>query len=104
MRRLILRSPPAPKKLETPDEHRTAIEFMFATMVEFLNERDAHDGLRRIHMAYDDWLRQQDWYGPSFPDWLPRGHIEKRQSGVAKSRRANQPRDRSASALRARKR
>src|SRR5687768_1540881 len=54
-------------------EELTAIEFLLATLEAFLRERDRHDGLRRIHLAYEAWLRQQDWYTPSSPQWIDLG-------------------------------
>lgn len=50
-----------------PDE----IEFIFATLEAFLAEREAPDGLRRILLAYEAWLRKQEWYGPDSPHWIP---------------------------------
>jgi hypothetical protein len=59
------------KELKSPDDHEAAIEFLFATLEQFLNERDEWGGMRRIYVAYERWLRQQSWYGPSSPDWIP---------------------------------
>ena len=61
----------AVKELKTPDDHKAAIEFLFATLEQFLDERDEWSGMRRIYVAYERWLRRQDWYGPSSPSWIP---------------------------------
>jgi hypothetical protein len=58
-------------ELTTEDAHKRAIEFMFVTLERFLAERDARSGLRRIYLLYESWLRQQEWYTPSSPDWMP---------------------------------
>ena len=59
------------KELKSQDDHNAAIEFLFATLDQFLDERDERDGMRRIYAAYERWLRRQDWYGPSSPHWIP---------------------------------
>jgi hypothetical protein len=59
------------KELKNPDDHKAAIEFLFATLDQFLGERDEWGGMRRIYVAYERWLHRQDWYGPSSPDWIP---------------------------------
>jgi hypothetical protein len=59
------------KELESQDDHKAAIEFLFATLDQFLDERDVSGGVRRVYIAYEHWLRRQDWYGPSSPDWIP---------------------------------
>ena len=50
----------APEKVEM----HTA-QFMNATLEQFVSERDARGGLRRIYAAYEAWLRQQQWYTPA---------------------------------------
>lgn len=66
------------KELKSPDDHKAAIEFLFATLDQFLDERDEFMGLRRIYNAYERWLRRQDWYGPSSPHWIPDDHVGER--------------------------
>src|SRR4051794_6854569 len=39
-----------------------AIELLFCLLEEFTDVRDARDGLRRILMSYERWLRKQEWY------------------------------------------
>ncbi|XXX76289.1 hypothetical protein WMF30_52425 [Sorangium sp. So ce134] len=48
-----------------------AIEFLFDTLEQFLDEREAPSGLRRIYRSYENWLTRQDWYSPLSPDWIP---------------------------------
>ena len=50
---------------------RDEIEFIFTTLEAFLAEREAPDGLRRILLVYEAWLREQEWYGPDSPHWIP---------------------------------
>jgi hypothetical protein len=59
------------KELKSPDNHKAAIEFLFATLDQFLDERDEWGGMRRIYVAYERWLHRQDWYDSSSPDWIP---------------------------------
>ncbi len=59
------------KELKSQDDHNAAIEFLFATLDQFLDERDEWGGMRRVYVAYERWLRRQDWYGPSSPAWIP---------------------------------
>jgi hypothetical protein len=59
------------KEFKSPDDHNAAIEFLFATLDQFLGERDERGGMRRIYVAYERWLRRQDWYEPSSPGWIP---------------------------------
>lgn len=46
------------------------VEFLFAMIDEFLAERYEVDGLRRIFLKYDAWVRRQEWYTPSWPGWF----------------------------------
>jgi len=59
------------KEIKSPDDHKAAIEFLFATLDQFLNERDEWGGMRRIYVAYERWLHRQDWYDSSSPHWIP---------------------------------
>jgi len=47
-----------------------AIEMLFGLLEEFTNARDMPDGLRRIYMNYERWLREQEWYTPQSPQWI----------------------------------
>lgn len=55
----------------TEGAEKRAIEFMFVTLEQFFSERDARGGIRRIYAMYEAWIRQQEWYTPSSPDWIP---------------------------------
>jgi hypothetical protein len=60
----------SPKRAPAGDDGERWVSFLFAVLEAFLSERAS--GARAIFIRYDDWLRSQDWYGPSSPDWLPR--------------------------------
>ena len=61
-------------KKEPPVKHQAAaVEFLLATIETFLHERDHMDGAHRIFASYERWLKEQDWYGPSSPHWIPSG-------------------------------
>lgn len=55
----------------TAQDEKVLVELMFSTIEQFIDERNEHDGLRRIYAKYEAWLRRQDWYGPSSPQWIP---------------------------------
>ena len=55
---------------ENDDKNRAEIEFLMATLDEFLTARSESDGLRRIFFEYERWLKRQRWYAPSSPSWL----------------------------------
>lgn len=57
-------------QLRALDDHRTAIDALFGIISEFLEDRDRANGVRQIYAAYENWLRSQDWYDPSSPDWI----------------------------------
>jgi hypothetical protein len=68
----IVRSGAIPRAtLQTAEDHRAAIDALFGTIEKFLAERDSREGARRIFARYEQWLKRQDWYGPSSPSWLP---------------------------------
>jgi hypothetical protein len=46
------------------------IDELFALLDRFITVRDAHDGLRRIFVQYEGWLRRQDWYTPDSSHWI----------------------------------
>jgi len=52
-------------------KQKRAVESLFGLLEEFWQEWQSDGGLRRIYVKYQEWLRQQDWYGPSSPDWIP---------------------------------
>lgn len=47
-----------------------AIGVLFELVASFLEERQASDGVRRILMTYEGWLRSQRWYQPGHPAWI----------------------------------
>lgn len=55
----------------SPTDHAGEVAFLLATLDEFLSERARRGGLRRIFSAYEAWLRQQAWYTPESPQWIP---------------------------------
>ncbi len=49
-----------------------AIDFLFRTIAQFDDDRSKPEGLRRIYLEYERWLRTQEWYTPDSPGWLER--------------------------------
>ena len=49
---------------------RHAIDVMFRLIGEFDDARGNQDGLRKIYLEHERWLRSQEWYGPQSPDWI----------------------------------
>ena len=60
---LMAKSPPV-----GDDRDRAEIEYLMATLDEFLTERSEWDALRRIYAKHQNWLRKQSWYRPENPD------------------------------------
>ena len=52
------------------DNQKRSVESLFALLETFLQERESPNGLRRIFVRYGEWLKRQDWYGPSAPQWI----------------------------------
>ena len=52
------------------DNQKRAVESLFGLLEAFWQEREASEGLRRIYRQYEEWLKRQDWYGPSCPQWI----------------------------------
>jgi len=64
------------------------VAFLFATLEEFVAERERRGGIRSIFVRYDDWLRAQEWYGPDSPDGQPRsGDALSKELGEAARRK-----------------
>ncbi len=42
---------------------------VFAIVQAYLNYR-SKQGLRRVYLEYENWLREQDWYSPNDPLWF----------------------------------
>lgn len=47
-----------------------AAVFILRTLDEYHQVRSAPDGLRRVYLAYEKWLKRQSWYGPDSSQWL----------------------------------
>jgi len=47
-----------------------AINTLFELIREFTDVKRRHDGLRRIFLEYEAWLRRQSWYDPASPSWF----------------------------------
>jgi hypothetical protein len=54
-------------------DDKLSIARLFATLDEFVALRTADGGLRRIYVHYERWLRTQDWYTPTSPNWIAEG-------------------------------
>jgi hypothetical protein len=52
------------------DADKQAIETLFELVAEFDHTRSAPDGLRKIFLDYEAWLRRQSWYTPKSPHWI----------------------------------
>lgn len=44
------------------DKQQQAIEVLFKLLCEFDDIRQTRDGIRRIYVEYEQWLRNQPWY------------------------------------------
>lgn len=60
-------SDPSARARESPQE---AIDALFRLVREFSSARAEPDGMRRILLSYEGWLRRQDWYTPDSPGWV----------------------------------
>jgi hypothetical protein len=57
----------------TPETEKHAIDVLFRTIFEFDDYRSKANGLRRIYLEYEHWLRGQDWYDKDSPQWVDPG-------------------------------
>lgn len=53
-----------------PGAEKLAIDTLFGLVAEFDCLRSGPDGLRRIFLDYETWLRRQSWYTPNSPHWV----------------------------------
>jgi hypothetical protein len=60
----------ASNQLLQAEQQKRAVESLFQLLEAFLQEKNSPDGLRRIFISYEEWLKHQDWYGPSSPSWI----------------------------------
>jgi hypothetical protein len=73
---------------ENPDEvvqhsaaaDKQAIDALFRLIIEFDEDRSMPDGMRKIFLAYERWLRDQEWYEPGSPGWIDSPHQPDRRS------------------------
>jgi hypothetical protein len=49
------------ERKQTLEGQKKAVEFLFSLLEEFMAERDEY-GVRRVYVAYEQWLREQSWY------------------------------------------
>jgi hypothetical protein len=61
----------AKEKSSGVDQGHVVVEALFTIIENFVQAHSQRGGTRRIFVAYDQWLRRQEWYGPSSADWLP---------------------------------
>jgi hypothetical protein len=58
-------------ELAKPGNQKVAVDALFELLETFMQERQSPEGLRRIFVRYEAWLKRQEWYVPSSPQWLP---------------------------------
>lgn len=46
------------------DENLAAIQLLYDTLQEYMNDRSKPHGVRRIFVRYQRWIEQQEWYSP----------------------------------------
>jgi hypothetical protein len=49
-----------------------AIKCLIKSLNDFWRDRSDSNGMRRIYCSYENWLAQQSWYTPTWPDWIDR--------------------------------
>jgi len=59
----------APVRLSAELE-KQAIDSLFRIIGEFDDQRRKPEGLRKVYLDYERWLRTQDWYDADSPYWL----------------------------------
>ena len=59
----------APVRL-SDEMHKQAIDSLFRIIAEFDDLRRMPDGLRKVYLDYERWLRTQSWYDADSPQWL----------------------------------
>lgn len=53
-----------PEDVQAEADSAKSISGLFALLEEYFDARQAHDGLRKIYVQYQDWLRRQQWHIP----------------------------------------
>ena len=63
---------PAPRERASAssDAAKHAIRTLLELVREFSADRSKPEGLRRVFLEYESWLRAQDWYTPDSPSWI----------------------------------
>jgi hypothetical protein len=59
-----------PQRQLSTAEQKTAMIAMRDLLKEFAQDREAPNGLLRIYLRYYKWLRNQDWFDPSYPGYF----------------------------------
>ena len=57
--------------LASENASKVAVGTMFDLIEQFTEDRE-NRGLRKIILDYEEWLRRQDWYDASSPQWYER--------------------------------
>jgi len=60
----------APDGARESNEDDKMVQFLFGELDAFCRARESYDGTRRIFLAYERWLRGQEWYVPGSPSWF----------------------------------
>jgi len=60
----------ARSQLDDADKQSWAIECLFRNLEEFWLMRSTRNGALAIYLRFRDWLKRQEWYSPTNPDWL----------------------------------
>jgi hypothetical protein len=69
--RLIFPGDECPRlRLVEGGNQKRAVQLLFELLEDFWRERESPQGLRTIYLKYQTWLKHQDWYGPSSPDYV----------------------------------
>lgn len=51
------------------DDQQRLINHLFDLLEDFYQERQ-DEGLRKIYLDYEKWMRKQSWYKPGWPTWI----------------------------------
>ncbi len=62
--------PNARSQLEEANNHAKAIDCFFSNFQAFWEERSTRNGMLAIFLRYHAWLKRQEWYTPTDPDWI----------------------------------
>jgi hypothetical protein len=76
---------------ETAEAQRLAVERLFRLLEDFLKEREQPEGIRRVYLTYQQWLKTQEWYGPGHPDYFEEGPKKKAKRKKREGQRKSCP-------------